>query len=163
MRDFVHAPHRPAAAHMPHHIAKELVASGRLILITLPDKTTVTRSTVAGSLEQHAVRLDEELRPIFDALASKEPAAAPVISPQSVAHVGLLCVARRILADGFIGYSDAARLHMFACESFLSVFAAKFDVMLPAANHTSTLNDARLSLLLHLPVMSIPFRPTGSE
>ena len=42
-----------------------LMDQGRLARITLPDGAEVLRSTAAGSLEQLAVRLDDELAPIL--------------------------------------------------------------------------------------------------
>ena len=50
---------------MPRLVVGALVDQGRLARITLPDGAEVLRSTAAGSLEQLAVRLDDELAPIL--------------------------------------------------------------------------------------------------
>ena len=50
---------------MPKLVVGALVDQGRLARITLPDGAEVLRSTAAGSLEQLAVRLDDELAPIL--------------------------------------------------------------------------------------------------
>ena len=54
-----------AAGQMPKLVVGALVDQGRLARITLPDGAEVLRSTAAGSLEQLAVRLDDELAPIL--------------------------------------------------------------------------------------------------
>ena len=50
---------------MPRLVVGTLVDQGRLARITMPDGAEVLRSTAAGSLEQLAVRLDDELAPIL--------------------------------------------------------------------------------------------------
>ena len=47
---------------MPRLVVGALVDQGRLARITLPDGAEVLRSTAAGSLEQLAVRLDDDWR-----------------------------------------------------------------------------------------------------
>ena len=72
---------RHGAGQMPKLVVGDLVDQGRLAHITLPDGAEVLRSAAAGSLEQLAVRLDDELAPIFAGLT--ESSTPPKFPPSS--------------------------------------------------------------------------------
>ena len=59
--------------HLPRQTTQQLVDSGRLQSVDLPNGDKVLRSAVPTSLEQLATRLDDELQPVISALSGDVP------------------------------------------------------------------------------------------
>ena len=81
--------------HLPRQTTQQLVDSGRLQSVDLPNGDKVLRSAVPTSLEQLATRLDDELQPVISALSGDVPPSLLPKRSSSASREGMYVSLRR--------------------------------------------------------------------